>query len=105
MSRAEDDAYFNADILEALAYASRLAEWKTCDTACRENALTELCFNMRGRWLGFILARRAWQNREWQTAHDELLNSDWAREVQPHGLDTPGRATRIAGYVLTGVYP
>ena len=95
----QDDVYFNADIHESVAFAMRLPEWQASDAACRRNALVELCFNMRGRWLGFVLARKAWQAQDWATAKAELLSSDWAREVGPT------RSNRIANYVLTGAYP
>ncbi len=95
----QDEVYFNADIHDSVAFAMRLPEWAASDTACRHNALVELCFNMRGRWLEFILARKAWAAQNWQVAHDELLNSDWAHEVGPT------RSTRLANYILTGEYP
>lgn len=95
----QDEIYFNADIHDSVAFAMRLPEWQASDTACRRNTLVELCFNMRGRWLGFVLARKAWQARNWITAHDEVLNSDWAHEVGKI------RSSRIANYILTGEYP
>jgi GH24 family phage-related lysozyme (muramidase) len=95
----QDEIYFNADIHDSVAFAMRLPEWQVSDTACRRNALVELCFNMRGRWLGFVLARKAWQNKDWAAAHTELLNSDWAHEVGST------RSNRIANYVLSGEYP
>lgn len=105
ISQDVSDRYFNGDIASAIAYAKKLPEFVSCDTICRQNALIELCFNMRGKWNGFTKCRTAWLAQDWQTTHDELLNSLWAKQVQPHGLDKPGRATRIANYILTGQYP
>lgn len=92
------DRYFNGDLLYALAYAQRLPEFAKCDTQCRQNALIEICFNMRGHWEGFHKARAGIEAQNWQVVHDELLNSLWASQVK-------GRAVRIANQFLTGEYP
>jgi hypothetical protein len=121
------DRYFNDDIRSVKLYAETLPEFKACDTDCRQNALIELCFNMRGKWNGFHATRSAWCDKRWQDAHDGLLHSLWAAEVQPHKFEhnicelcghpeltgvtfycpgrVNGRAVRIANYVLTGQYP
>lgn len=94
----EDAKLRDSDIMIAAAFAQRLPEWAACDTDCRRNALIELCFNMRGRWLGFHNARYDWRNQQWGDAAKEMLNSKWAGEVK-------GRAVRLANYVRTGQYP
>lgn len=123
------DRYFLGDILSKIVYAKKLPEWNTVETACRQNALVELYFNMGGRWQGFHGTREALLQKQWQTAHDGLLDSTWAGQVQPHkwtvsvhcdrcGELAPapgahsyckaivnGRADRLANYLLTGVYP
>ena len=99
------DQLLLGDIASAQAYAAKLPEWQALDTPCRQNAVSELCFNMRGKWLGFHDTRAALMRKDWADAKIELLGSAWANEVQPHGLAKPGRATRIAGYILTGQYP
>jgi GH24 family phage-related lysozyme (muramidase) len=99
------DSWFNSDILWAMALAKKWPEFPKCDTEARQNALREIAFNMAGKWGQFVHARAAIEAQNWQEVHDQLLNSLWAKQVQPHGLDTPGRATRIAGYFLTGEYP
>jgi len=103
--QSTSDKWFNTDIMSAMAYARKLPEYASCDTDCRKNALTELAFNMRGRWAAWEPTRAAITAKDWQTVHDHLLASLWAKEVQPHGLDKPGRATRIANYFLSGEYP
>jgi hypothetical protein len=103
--QSTSDRWFSTDIMNAMRLASRWPEYVSCDTPCRQNALIEIAFNMGGRWEQFGPTRAAITAKEWQTVHDHLLASLWAKEVQPHGLDTPGRATRIAGYFLTGEYP
>lgn len=127
ISQDVSDGYFNADIRVSTGYAKALPEWKSCDTACRQNALIELSFNMRRRWATFVTTRAAWLAQNWQAAHDGLLDSEWAAQVQPHEYISNtckvcgqaqatagpksyctgrvGRATRLAGYILTGEYP
>ena len=112
ITQDQADAYLAADLDNAALQAKTLTEWLYLETACRENALTELVFNMGfGKWLEFRQARAAIRQQDWQGAHDGLLDSLWARQVQPHGLfdptgkELPGRATRLAGYLLTGQYP
>jgi len=129
ISQAVSDRYFQEDILKTFPFCEKLPEWGNMDTPCRKNALRELIFNMGGRWDGFVDTRKAMQADppNWQGAHDGLLNSRWAAEVQPHefgvnsickhctaveGHTAPndyckgrdGRATRLARYFLTGQY-
>jgi GH24 family phage-related lysozyme (muramidase) len=103
--QSTSDLWFCTDIMNAMRLASRWDEFESCDTDCRKNALTEIAFNMGGKWEQFGPTRAAVKAQEWQTVHDHLLGSLWAKEVQPEGLDKPGRATRIANYFLTGEYP
>jgi GH24 family phage-related lysozyme (muramidase) len=103
--QSTSDRWFCTDILNAMHLASRWDEFASCDTACRQNALYEIAFNMGGKWEQFGPTRAAVKAKEWQTVHDHLLASLWAKEVQPDGFDKPGRATRIANYFLTGEYP
>lgn len=100
------DRYLAEDIAASQRYSAKLPEFASCDTDCRQNALSELVFNMgAGTWQTFSSTRALVTAKNWQGVHDHLLASAWAKEVQPHGLDKPGRATRIAGYFLTGQYP
>ena len=103
--QSTSDRWFSTDIVNAIRLASKWPELESCDTDCRKNALYEIAFNMGGHWEQFGQTRAAITAKEWQTVHDHLLASLWAKEVQPHGFDKPGRATRIANYFLTGEYP
>ena len=103
--QSTSDRWFSTDIMNAIHLASKWPELGSCDTECRKNALYEIAFNMGGRWTEFQPTRDAIKAQEWQTVHDHLLASLWAKEVQPNGFDKPGRATRIANYFLTGEYP
>jgi len=94
------DSTLESDINAAMDEASKLPEWAALDTPCRQNALTELVFNMGVKtWSEFLATRHAMINKWWQTVHDHLLASEWEREVHE------GRADRIANYFLTGQYP
>jgi GH24 family phage-related lysozyme (muramidase) len=99
------DKWFVTDILNAIRLSQKWPEFSKCDTDCRKNALYEIAFNMAHKWETFVHTRADIETQDWQKVHDALLDSAWAKEVQPHGLDKPGRATRIANYFLTGEYP
>lgn len=106
IGQSQADAWLEADLMTAETQARTLTEWLYLETVCRQNALIELVFNMGfGNWLDFHRTRIALRQHRWQDAHDGLLDSLWARQVQPHGFDEPGRATRLADYLLTGEYP
>lgn len=98
VQQSTSDRWFNTDIMNAMRLAQRWEEFKSCDTDCRKNALYEIAFNMGGKWEQFHHARAAIQAKDWQAAHDQLLDSVWAKQVH-------GRATRIANYFLSGEYP
>lgn len=97
--QSTSDRWFCTDIMNAMRLASRWPEFESCDTECRKNALYEIAFNMGGRWETFVHTRAAIKAKEWQAAHDGLLDSEWAKQVHA------GRATRIANYFLNGEYP
>jgi GH24 family phage-related lysozyme (muramidase) len=103
--QSTSDRWFCTDIMNAMRLASRWPEFESCDTECRKNALTEIAFNMGGKWEQFAPTRALITAKNWQGVHDHLLASMWAKEVQPDGFEKPGRATRIAKYFLTGEYP
>lgn len=93
------DRYFLGDLVNALKrHAQALPEWPKLDTACRQNAVVELCFNMGGRWGTFVNTRAAIERQDWQSVHDGLLDSAWASQVGPT------RSTRLANYLLKGEY-
>jgi len=127
ISQAVSDRYLQEDILKVYPWVEKLAEWPKMDTPCRQNALREIGFNMRTRWNSFTVTRAAAVVGNWRAVHDGLLDSEWAKQVQPHewvmGLckvchqpeatsgprdyckGRDGRATRLARYFLKGQYP
>lgn len=99
------NGWLSNDVELAWARARLLAEWPSLDCDPRQNAVVELVFNMGlGTWREFFHAREAMEHKEWQMAYDQLLDSTWAKQVQPQGFTKPGRATRVATYVLRGSF-
>ena len=98
-TQQQADDQLVADLTAAGVFAAALPEWPMLDTSCRKNAVIELCFELRGRWLPFKVTRACIQAQDWQGAHDNVLKSEWADEVHPT------RANRVANYLLTGQYP
>jgi lysozyme len=92
------DGTLIADITNAQTKAEKLSEWSCLDTPCRQNAVIELVFNMGDKWKQFAQTRLDIQNKNWQKAHDDLLDSLWAKQVGAV------RSTRLARYLLTGRY-
>ena len=98
-SQDRADAVLSHDVEIAIEYAQRLLEWPSLNTDARRNALSELCFNMGSKWLGFHNTRAALYRGDWNAAAAGLLDSVWATQVGPT------RSGRIAGYIRSGGYP
>lgn len=99
ITQEQADAWLEQDIARAQAQAAHTIEWPVLNT-CRENAVTELIFNMGlHKWLGFEKCRRALAQGDGVEATAQLLSSLWAEQV---GIS---RAARLAGYLRTGAYP
>ena len=63
----------------------------------RQRALVNMCFQLGETKLrGFKEMIKAVLQRDWQKAHDECLDSKYAKK------DSPGRASRVARVLLTG---
>jgi lysozyme len=99
ITQAQADTYLDQDLTQAQARCMHLVEWPSLDTPCRQNAVIELEFNMAGKWIKFYKTRLDIGNQDWKAAHDDLLNSLWAKQVGST------RSNRIANYLLTGQYP
>jgi GH24 family phage-related lysozyme (muramidase) len=98
-TQQQADDQLVADLESAGVFAASTKEWPALDTPCRQNAVIELCYNMRAKWLLFAKTRASILAHDWQGAHDNLLSSLWATEVHAE------RADRLADYLLTGSYP
>lgn len=99
ITQEQAENYLESDIAGAETSCTYLPEWKDLDTPCRQNAVIELVFNMGlSKWKYFAKTRLDIQNNNWQSAHDDLLKSMWAKQVGPT------RSNRIANYLLKGQY-
>lgn len=95
----EAESFLESDIAGAETSLTYLSEWNYLDTPCRKNAVIELVFNLGlSKWKYFAKTRLDIQNKNWQSAHDDLLKSMWAKQVGPT------RSNRLANYLLTGQY-
>lgn len=75
---------------------SALPWWNLLDPV-RQRVICNMCFNMGvTKLLGFKNALYAIQMTNWQVAHDEMLDSQWYKDVGD-------RAIRLANMMLRGV--
>lgn len=95
---ATAEKFLETDLAQAQHVCTTLPEWPCLDSAARRNAVIELEFNMGGKWKLFAKTRLDIQHKNWQAAHDDLLDSLWATQVGPV------RSNRLAKYLLTGAY-
>ena|ERR1700749_4678367 len=95
ISNDERDLMLDNDIARTIAWLdANLPWWKNLDDV-RQGVIANMAFNLRGRLLGFVSALAAMQVQNWQAAHDQMLDSVWARQVG-------ARAQRLATQMLTG---
>jgi GH24 family phage-related lysozyme (muramidase) len=91
----EVDLMYRNDKVRTLAWLdSNLPWWRDLNDV-RQRALINMAFNLRARLLGFTNTLAAIQANDWQKAHDEMLDSLWAKQVGE-------RASRLASMILTG---
>jgi lysozyme len=95
-TRAQAEAALIADILAAQAdLDAKLPWWRTLDQV-RQDALTNLCFNMGiTRLLEFRNTLAAIKAHDWKRASVGLMASRYAVQVK-------GRAVRVAQMIATG---
>jgi lysozyme len=97
---SEDEIEYLADndITDALADARRF-KWFDALDPVRQNAVTELLFNLGlKRFSGFVKFINFMNEGRWAQAAGELKNSKWYVQVK-------GRGDTIANMVLTGEWP
>lgn len=98
ISREEAIYLLAEDISEAQTGLSRGYEWFDRLDSVRRDALTDLAFMGLGKLATFQRMLAACGVGDWQTAHDELLQSAYARQVGQRAVD-------LATMLLTGQYP
>lgn len=90
MTRAQAENLLKADVADAVSAARK--RFKGFDTFPRpaQEVLVNMLYNMGGGGLDpFKKMRAAVERGDWNTAADEMLDSDWAEQVK-------GRATELA---------
>ena len=96
ISRSEAMTMLRNDINACLADLSFFLPWYHALDANRKKALINMCFNLGiSRLRGFKNMLHALRTADWQRAHDEALDSKWARQIG-------NRANQIAKTFLTG---
>lgn len=89
----------DADIASARHEVMAALPWLQCASQSRQDAITHLCFWVGiASLLGFKKMLAAVQCADWQTAHDELINSSLHNDI-------PERCEQIANRLLTGFTP
>ncbi len=86
----------HADLESAILFSMTLHGWKRCNEA-RQRVLAEMVFQMGYEGVcRFKLMLAAIYAEDWQGAHDEMLDSKWAKH------DSPARARTLAKRMLEG---
>lgn len=99
MTQAQADALLLEDLQDAEDDLFNELPWTDGLSDNRRAILGSMVFQIGiAGLMGFRRAIAAIQASKWQIAHDEMLNSDWAKQ-------TPERANRHAQAILTDVLP
>jgi lysozyme len=89
---------FKEDVTEARTEAAKLRYYNDLDPT-RQDAVTALVYNMGLKGVqGFKKFNVAMEQGNWQLARQELLRSDWAKQVGSR------RASQMADMILNGRY-
>jgi GH24 family phage-related lysozyme (muramidase) len=100
MTQEQADAYFPTPYNLAQTQASSIlgSAWIGLNPV-RQAALIDMAYEMGGTRLSrFVHMLSAIRSGDWQTAHDECLNSDYGQEVE-------NRANRTSYMLLNGTWP
>lgn len=86
---------FYKDLAIAMKLLEKKCPWVLDLDSVRHCALVNMCFNLNSKLFKFKKMLQAIQDKNWQLAHDEALNSNWAGQVKD-------RSKRIAHMFKTG---
>lgn len=89
------DELLNFDVQVTVAFLSKMCPWWLTLDEVRQRAIADLTFNIQHKVMDFHNMIAAIQAKDWQRAHDELLNSTFATQ-------TGQRAKDLAKQLLTG---
>jgi lysozyme len=100
ITKEESAVMLDRDIRNCLADLAFFLPWYKQLNAARQEALINMVFTMGiARLRGFKNMLAALQSGDWKRAHDETLNSKWARDLK---VFNSTRAINIAKVFLTG---
>jgi lysozyme len=95
-TREHGESVLDKDLANAIHEAGAFPWWLTMDPV-RQAVIVELLFNLgRSKFKGFVKMIAAIQNRQYQKAARELLDSQWRKDVGPK------RSGRLAKMLETG---
>lgn len=98
ISMDEAEMLLANDIQHAINSIDATFPWAMGLDSARKDALTNMAFNMGiGGLMGFRKFLAAMQSGDYNTAADEMLDSQWAKQV-------PNRAYRLSVQIRTGAY-
>ena len=84
ISKAEGEMLFDNDFNNAVEKAERLGYWKSLPQNVKE-VVIDMIFNMGyGSFLGFKKFRKALLHQDWQTASEEIKDSNYYRDLATH---------------------
>lgn len=97
ISSLECDMMLDNDVDSHIGDLNRYLPWWTQLNDVRQNVLVNMCFNLGiAKLLGFTNTLTLAHAGNYDSAADEMLASEWAKEVG-------GRATRLAQEMRTGM--
>ena len=100
ISDGQVNLMFKADMLGKIA-GLETVPWFVDLDECRQGALCNMAFNLGVvGLLKFVHMCAAIANKDWVTAHNEALNSEWAQDP-PVGVGKD-RSDRLATQILVG---
>jgi lysozyme len=83
LSEDEIDYLFRNDVNEAFGICSRLCPSFDTLSPNRQAALVDMAFMGEDTFAGFHQMWAAIEAKDWQKAHDEILDSKWTEDVGP----------------------
>jgi len=96
LTETEAEYLLNNDIAKVVANLTKALPWITSLSDARQRVLYEMAFQLGVTGVtAFRQALKAMQAGDWQTAHDQMLDSRWAKQ-------TPTRAQTLANQMLKG---
>jgi len=96
LTEAEAEYLLTNDIARIEASLTSAIPWMKSLSDARQRVLIEMAFQLGvSGTTAFRQALKAMQAGDWQTAHDQMLDSRWARQ-------TPARAKELAAHMLRG---